>query len=132
MKAIDRPFTKIINGTTQFVIPVFQRDYSWTETQCEQLWKEVLLIANDPTGRGHFMGLVVYVSTGDTSAGWLLIDGQRSASRATHRHRRQLHPNVSMGHPRTFIEILRADFVAFLREWRERIVATIESQSCEE
>jgi hypothetical protein len=23
MKAIDRPFTKIINGTTQFVIPVF-------------------------------------------------------------------------------------------------------------
>src|SRR3989442_14220460 len=28
MKAIDRPFTKIINGTTQFVIPVFQRDYS--------------------------------------------------------------------------------------------------------
>jgi uncharacterized protein with ParB-like and HNH nuclease domain len=44
MKAIDRPFTKIINGTTQFLIPVFQRDYSWTETRCEQLWKNVLLI----------------------------------------------------------------------------------------
>ena len=28
MKAIDRQFTKIINGTTQFVIPVFQRDTS--------------------------------------------------------------------------------------------------------
>jgi hypothetical protein len=27
MKAIDRPFTKVINGTTQFVIPVFQRDW---------------------------------------------------------------------------------------------------------
>ena len=38
MKAIDRHFTKIINGTTQFVIPVFQRDYSWTEAQCDQLW----------------------------------------------------------------------------------------------
>lgn len=35
MKAIDRPFTKIINGTMQFMIPVFQRDYSWTESQCE-------------------------------------------------------------------------------------------------
>ena len=45
MKAIDRPFTKIINGTTQFVIPVFQRDYSWTETQCEQLWKDVVKVA---------------------------------------------------------------------------------------
>jgi uncharacterized protein with ParB-like and HNH nuclease domain len=87
MKAIDRPFTKIINGTTQFVIPVFQRDYSWTEPQCEQLWNDLLLIAKDPTSRGHFIGSVVYVSTGDSSAGftrWLLIDGQRSASRATH------------------------------------------------
>jgi len=86
MKAIDRPFTKIINGTTQFVIPVFQRDYSWTETQCEQLWKDVLLIANDATSRGHFMGSVVYVSTGDTSAGftrWLLIDGQQRVTTLT-------------------------------------------------
>jgi uncharacterized protein with ParB-like and HNH nuclease domain/predicted transport protein len=86
MKAIDRPFTKIINGTTQFVIPVFQRDYSWTETQCEQLWKDVLLIASDPTSRGHFMGSVVYVSTGDNSAGftrWLLIDGQQRVTTLT-------------------------------------------------
>jgi hypothetical protein len=29
MKAIDRPFTNIINGTSQFVIPVVQRDYTW-------------------------------------------------------------------------------------------------------
>lgn len=80
MKAIDRPFTKIINGTTQFVIPVFQRDYSWTEAQCEQLWTDILHIADDPTNRGHFLGSVVYVSTGDSSAGftkWLLIDGQQ-------------------------------------------------------
>ena len=86
MKAIDRPFTKIINGTTQFVIPVFQRDYSWTEPQCEQLWKDLLVIASDPTTRGHFMGSVVYVSTGDTSAGftrWLLIDGQQRVTTLT-------------------------------------------------
>jgi uncharacterized protein with ParB-like and HNH nuclease domain/predicted transport protein len=86
MKAIDRPFTKIINGTTQFVIPVFQRDYTWTEMQCEQLWEDLLLIANDSTSRGHFMGSVVYVSTGDTSAGftrWLLIDGQQRVTTLT-------------------------------------------------
>ncbi len=86
MKAIDRPFTNIINGTTQFVIPVFQRDYSWTDAQCEQLWKDLMLIANDPTSRGHFLGSVVYVSTGDTSAGftrWLLIDGQQRVTTLT-------------------------------------------------
>lgn len=80
MKAIDRPFTKIINGITQFVIPVFQRDYSWTEAECEQLWKDVTEIARDASERGHFLGSVVYISTGDTSAGftrWLLIDGQQ-------------------------------------------------------
>lgn len=80
MKAIDRPFTKIINGITQFVIPVFQRDYSWTEEECEQLWSDVVEIARDTSERGHFLGSVVYISTGDTSAGftrWLLIDGQQ-------------------------------------------------------
>ena len=37
MKAIDRPFNKIINFITQFIVPIFQRDYSWTEAECYQL-----------------------------------------------------------------------------------------------
>jgi uncharacterized protein with ParB-like and HNH nuclease domain len=86
MRAIDRPFTRIINGSTQFVIPVFQRDYRWSEAQCEQLCRVILLIAQDETARGHFMGSVVYVSTGDTSAGftrWRLIDGQQRVTTLT-------------------------------------------------
>jgi predicted transport protein len=86
MKAIDRPFTNIINGTTQFVIPVFQRDYSWTEATCEQLWKDILHIAEDNSGRGHFLGSVVCVSTGDSFPGftrWLLIDGQQRLTTLT-------------------------------------------------
>lgn len=86
MKAIDCPFTKIINGTTQFVIPVFQRDYKWTEAQCEQLWDDIIAIASDAGDRGHFLGSVVYVSTGDSSAGftrWLLIDGQQRVTTLT-------------------------------------------------
>ncbi|MFO1159326.1 MAG: DUF262 and DUF1524 domain-containing protein [Reyranellaceae bacterium] len=86
MKAIDRPFTKIINGTMQFVIPVFQRDYTWTEDNCEQLWKDILRIAQDPSDRGHFLGSVVYIATGDSAAGftrWLLIDGQQRLTTLT-------------------------------------------------
>ena len=86
MKAIDLPFTKIINGTTQFIIPVFQRDYSWNEAECDQLWRDILHIADDPTDRGHFLGSVVYVSTGDSAAGftrWLLIDGQQRVTTLT-------------------------------------------------
>ena len=86
MKAIDSPFTKIINGTTQFVVPVFQRDYRWSESQCEQLWTDIQLIARDVTARQHFLGSLVYVSTGDTSAAftrWLLIDGQQRVTTLT-------------------------------------------------
>lgn len=80
MKAIDSPFTKIINGTTQFVIPVFQRDYRWTEEQCAQLWKDVLEIADTEDGGRHFLGSIVYIATGDSFAGftrYLMIDGQQ-------------------------------------------------------
>jgi predicted transport protein len=86
VKAIDRPFTSIINGTMQYVIPVFQRDYNWTEANCEQLWKDVLRIGQETSSRGHFLGSVVYVPTGDSAAGftrWLLIDGQQRLTTLT-------------------------------------------------
>ena len=80
MHAIDRQFTQIINGTTQFVIPVFQRDYSWTELQCEQMWDDVLRVAGQKNGPGHFFGSFVYMATEDNAAGftrWLVVDGQQ-------------------------------------------------------
>jgi uncharacterized protein with ParB-like and HNH nuclease domain/predicted transport protein len=87
MKAIDSPFTKIINGTSQFIIPVFQRDYTWdAETQCAQLWRDVLRAARTGGEHGHFLGSIVYVATGDSLAGftrWLLIDGQQRLTTLT-------------------------------------------------
>ncbi|HYL32000.1 MAG TPA: DUF262 and DUF1524 domain-containing protein [Stellaceae bacterium] len=87
MKAVDSPFTKIINGTTQFVIPVFQRDYTWdADTQCAQLWNDVLRAARTTGDRGHFLGSIVYIATGDSLAGftrWMLIDGQQRLTTVT-------------------------------------------------
>jgi uncharacterized protein with ParB-like and HNH nuclease domain len=87
MKAIDSPFTKIINGTTQFVIPVFQRNYTWdAETQCAQLWRDVLRASRTGGERGHFLGSIVYIATGDSLAGftrWMLIDGQQRLTTLT-------------------------------------------------
>lgn len=80
MKAVHNPYSKVIGNAAQFVIPVFQRDYSWTESECEQLWHDILRIADEPGERGHFMGSVVYISTEDISSSftqWLLIDGQQ-------------------------------------------------------
>lgn len=87
MKAIDSPFTKIINGTTQFIIPVFQRDYTWEpEPQCSQLWRDVLRAARGSSETGHFLGSIVYAPTGDNLAGftrYLLIDGQQRLTTLT-------------------------------------------------
>jgi uncharacterized protein with ParB-like and HNH nuclease domain len=77
---VDRPFTNLINGTTQFVIPVFQRDYTWSQSQCSQLWSDILHVAKSGSDRGYFLGSIVHVAAGDSSAGftrWLLIDGQQ-------------------------------------------------------
>ena len=86
MKAINRPFKAIINGASQFVVPVFQRDYNWTEMHCDQLWQDILHIADAPSERGHFLGSLVYISTGDSAASftrWLLIDGQQRLTTLT-------------------------------------------------
>ena len=84
MKAIDRRFVEIIEGTKQFIIPVFQRDYSWTREQCRQLWTDIV---RTPKGSadGHFLGSLVY--TGGTSgavfSSWLVIDGQQRLTTLT-------------------------------------------------
>ncbi len=80
MKANDESLTKLINGVVQFVIPVFQRDYTWTEEQCQQLWNDVITVASGGPQAKHFIGSIVYTPTEGGSAvftRWLLIDGQQ-------------------------------------------------------
>ena len=79
MDANKRKYAELVGGAVQFVIPVFQRDYNWTEEQCEQLWDDVDRIGRRGEG-DHFFGPVVYISTKGHSAAftrWLLIDGQQ-------------------------------------------------------
>ena len=80
MQAVSQSLTKLIDGTVQYIIPVFQRDYSWTEEQCERLWKDVLEVAKASADARHFFGSIVYAASDDTAAPlprWLLIDGQQ-------------------------------------------------------
>lgn len=85
MKAINRQFTEIINGNRQFIIPVFQRDFSWTVEQCEQMWRDVRRTSAGGAERGHFIGSIVYIGADLSSAfqSWLLIDGQQRLTTLT-------------------------------------------------
>ena len=86
MKAIDRRFTEIINGNRQFIIPVFQRDYSWTTEQCGDMWKAIISASEGDENGGHFLGSIVYVATdavGASFQSWLVIDGQQRLTTLT-------------------------------------------------
>lgn len=70
----------ITSANLRFVIPVYQRPYSWDKEQCEQLWDDILYVGSRSQGR-HFTGSVVWVQDGTFSASgiqpMLLIDGQQ-------------------------------------------------------
>ena len=80
MNAQDLPFTDLLDGAKQFIVPIFQRDYDWGTKQCKQLWDDVLRAGKDAQTKWHFLGSVVYVAAEDNAAGisrWLVIDGQQ-------------------------------------------------------
>ena len=86
MQAINRRLTELIDGNKQFIIPVFQRDYSWTREQCRQLWDAVMSASDGAEQGGHFMGSIVYVAAATFNAAfqnWLVIDGQQRLTTLT-------------------------------------------------
>jgi uncharacterized protein with ParB-like and HNH nuclease domain len=76
----------IANPARRFVIPVYQRPYSWDKEHCEQLWEDILGVSRRPEKR-HFMGAITWVQDGVMPAGGatplLLIDGQQRITTVT-------------------------------------------------
>ncbi len=60
MKAAAANLLSLIKGPKQFVIPIYQRTYSWQQAQCEQLLRDILRISDSEDIHGHFVGSVVY------------------------------------------------------------------------
>jgi uncharacterized protein with ParB-like and HNH nuclease domain/predicted transport protein len=81
MKATEASLLQVLRTSPQFVIPIYQRSYSWTERECSQLWSDVLRVGKDPDSRAHFVGSVVYIQDGlyqlSNNSPLLVIDGQQ-------------------------------------------------------
>ncbi len=72
------------NQTNQFVIPIYQRLYSWGKEQCKQLWDDIIKIGGNDKMNGHFIGSILYVLDGNThSSPLLIIDGQQRLTTIT-------------------------------------------------
>ncbi len=81
MKASSANFLTVIKGPKQFVIPIYQRTYSWQIAQCNKLFNDILRISIDGSSPGHFIGSVVYfqesIHTVSDVPKLLVIDGQQ-------------------------------------------------------
>ena len=76
---------EILNGNKQFLIPVYQRYYSWDIEQCRRLWNDIV----DMQKRnkvGHFVGYIVNIAEQAMPTGvqkYMIIDGQQRMTTLT-------------------------------------------------
>lgn len=81
MKATEAKLINFLKKSPQFVIPIYQRTYSWTKKECDQLWEDILRTGNNDNINGHFIGSIVYVEKGlysiSDQSPLLVIDGQQ-------------------------------------------------------
>ncbi|MGC8483963.1 MAG: DUF262 domain-containing protein, partial [Thermodesulfobium sp.] len=80
MKASETNIQSILEGTKQYVVPLFQRSYSWQKTEWEVLWDDIIELYEMENPRTHFLGSIVTMPTTSVPEGvmkYLLIDGQQ-------------------------------------------------------
>jgi uncharacterized protein with ParB-like and HNH nuclease domain/predicted transport protein len=87
MKATEAKLLEFLKKSPQFVIPIYQRTYSWNEKECRQLWEDILRTGRSEAVSAHFVGSIVYVEKGlysvSSQSPLLVIDGQQRLTTAT-------------------------------------------------
>jgi len=80
MQASETKLQKIIEGTQQYLVPLFQRPYSWKKNEWQALWDDLMDLCEVDNPRPHFMGSIVTMPTTAVPHGvskYVLIDGQQ-------------------------------------------------------
>ncbi len=76
---------EILNGNKQFLIPNYQRFYSWDTEQCKRLWNDI--VDMQKKGKvGHFVGSIVNIAEQAMPTGvqkYMIIDGQQRMTTLT-------------------------------------------------
>ncbi|WP_156252436.1 DUF262 and DUF1524 domain-containing protein [Pseudactinotalea terrae] len=87
MKAVDSHLLTLLKASSQFIVPIYQRLYSWNEVECAQLWADILRAGSTAELGSHFTGSIVYVAkeqaTNTSAEPDLIIDGQQRVTTVT-------------------------------------------------
>ncbi len=85
MDAIKGNINSILNVSKQFIIPVYQRKYSWEQEQCQRLWDDIVEM-QEQSRKGHFVGSIVNIAEQAMPTGiqkFMIIDGQQRMTTLT-------------------------------------------------
>ena len=88
MKASETKVEDFLSSNkTQFLIPVYQRNYDWSKIQCKQLLNDILEVGTNKKMNAHFIGSIVYVHDDVYTASRIkeltIIDGQQRLTTIT-------------------------------------------------
>ena len=87
MQAREAKLLDFLKKSPQFLIPIYQRTYSWTEKECRQLWDDIVRSGSDEKISAHFVGSIVYIEKGLYAVmgpnPLLVIDGQQRLTTVT-------------------------------------------------
>lgn len=75
----------LLNGLKQYLIPVYQRLYSWELPQCQRLWNDIVVMQKE-NREGHFLGSIVCIAEKTAPTGvqkYMVIDGQQRLTTLT-------------------------------------------------
>ena len=81
MKANETNLQEIIEGSKQYIIPMFQRTYSWDQKQWLTLWEDLMELVDEAQQyENHFIGSIVSIPVNANPTGvqqFVVIDGQQ-------------------------------------------------------
>lgn len=80
VEAAEAKIQRVLEGSRQFLVPHFQRPYSWREKQWDALWRDLVDLVETPSAEPHFVGSIVSSPARTVPEGVekrLLIDGQQ-------------------------------------------------------
>lgn len=88
MKANETKVEDFLSSNrTQFVIPVYQRNYDWSIAQCKRLLDDILEVGNNKKQIAHFIGSIVFVHDDTYTTSRIreltIIDGQQRLTTIT-------------------------------------------------
>ena len=83
LNAEQKSIYNIFSGENQYVIPPYQRAYSWTNTQCKELFEDIKKAFYETSQEGYFLGNIVLAKSREEKNRLEVIDGQQRLTSLT-------------------------------------------------